>query len=134
MRIPYRDTLKVHPRQMLVYSINERCLPANLFGSLAKRQGVGLVNRRSRVRISQEPVRLHLCTTALLRGGLAQMVERPLRMREVGGSMPPFSTFFSQIFVAILRKHLLSSFSPTIRWRFSPWQSSAGVSWGLLLV
>ena len=28
-------------------------------------------------------------------GGLAQMVERALRMREVGGSMPPTSKTFS---------------------------------------
>ena len=30
-------------------------------------------------------------------GRLAQMVERPLRMREVGGSIPPMSNFFTFI-------------------------------------
>ena len=31
----------------------------------------------------------------LVSGRLAQMVERPLRMREVGGSIPPVSTLYS---------------------------------------
>ena len=33
----------------------------------------------------------------LVCGRLAQMVERPLRMREVGGSIPPMSNFFAHI-------------------------------------
>ena len=41
--------------------------PAEIHGSLAKRQGVGLVNRRSRVRISQEPfAEMYKQATALL--------------------------------------------------------------------
>ena len=32
----------------------------------------------------------------MISGRLAQMVERPLRMREVGGSIPPVSTLYSE--------------------------------------
>ena len=36
-------------------------------------------------------------------GRLAQMVERPLRMREVGGSIPPVSTLYSKTTTALTR-------------------------------
>ena len=35
-------------------------------------------------------------------GKLAQMVERPLCMREVPGSMPGFSNFFLYFFITVL--------------------------------
>ena len=36
----------------------------------------------------------------MMSGRLAQMVERPLRMREVGGSIPPVSTLYSDKAIA----------------------------------
>ena len=40
-------------------------------------------------------MRVHCVYNLVCFGHLAQMVERPLRMREAGGSIPPMSTFWS---------------------------------------
>ena len=40
-------------------------------------------------------MRVHCVYNLVCFGRLAQMVERPLRMREAGGSIPPTSTFWS---------------------------------------
>jgi hypothetical protein len=72
-----------------------------------------------------------LCVDIVRCGRLAQMVERPLRMREVGGSIPPTSNFYpsshttfkSIAFLALLSTHTQSSslhtYSVAVRQRHS---------------
>ena len=61
-------------------------------------------------------------------GRLAQMVERPLRMRELGGSIPPMSTSFACLFSArrsvlsLLSRHVVAARCVTnanVSWRSS---------------
>ena len=47
------------------------------------------------------------CTTCMKQGGLAQMVERPLSMREVPGSIPGFSKLTIILFLFVRKLYLI---------------------------